>query len=169
MSKPLSTLQIVQLRRLLERGLPLKTHPYQVLAEQIAASESQVLWQVQYWLRQGLFSRLGLIVKHRTLGYCANAMVVLDVPDDCVDTIGATLAVTPGVNLCYRRRRSLPDWPYNLFCMIHGRQQAQVRAQIETLLAANQLDHLPYSILFSTQAYKQRGGRYVASDDALYE
>lgn len=168
MNKPLSTLQIVQLRRLLEQGLPLHARPYQVLAEHIAARESQVLWQMQYWQTLGLFSRLGLVVKHRTLGYCANAMVVLDVPDYCVDTVGATLAEAPGVNLCYRRPRRLPDWPYNLFCMIHGRQQAQVRAQIDTLLACHQLAHLPHSILFSTHAYKQRGGRYVASDDAQH-
>jgi len=42
-------------------------------------------------------------------------MVVFDAPDDRVDHIGRQLAREPGVTLCYRRRRCLPEWPFNLY------------------------------------------------------
>ena len=37
---------------------------------------------------------------------------------------GRILADLPFVTLCYRRPRRPPRWPYNLFCMIHGRDRA---------------------------------------------
>ncbi|MCK7466867.1 MAG: hypothetical protein MZU91_01120 [Desulfosudis oleivorans] len=41
---------------------------------------------------------------------------------------------------CYRRPRHLPDWPYNLFAMVHGRDRAEVEAKVgrdrATLLGA---------------------------------
>jgi hypothetical protein len=33
------------------------------------------------------------------------------------------------VSHCYRRPRRLPDWPYNLFAMLHGRTRAEVEQQ----------------------------------------
>ncbi|HLV18374.1 MAG TPA: AsnC family protein, partial [Pseudomonas sp.] len=69
----LDDLQAMRLRRLLEEGLPLEPGPYRVLAERIGADEEQVLAQVQKWQAEGLFRRVGLVLKHRALGIRANA------------------------------------------------------------------------------------------------
>ena len=159
MTSLLNDLQALQLRRLLEAGLPLAARPYQVLAERVRASEEAVLEQVRRWSDSGLFRRMGLVIKHRALGFRANAMLVMDIPDECVDEVGRKLGQAAGVNLCYQRPRRLPDWPYNLFCMVHGREREQVCRLIEQMLAENGLHDVPHQLLFSTRAFKQCGGR----------
>ena len=158
---PLDDLQAVRLRRLLEEGLPLASSPYRLLAERIGADEEQVLAQVQQWQRDGLFRRVGLVLKHRALGFRANAMLVMDIPDEQVDEVGRRLGQAAGVNLCYQRPRRLPQWPYNLFCMVHGREREQVCQLIEQLLAEHGLSGVPHQLLFSTRAFKQCGGRFA--------
>ncbi len=151
----------LQLRRLLETGLPLAARPYRQLAEQIGCSEQQVLEQVEQWQQVGLFRRVGLVLKHRALGFRANAMLVMDIPDAHVDEVGRRLGQAAGVNLCYQRPRRLPHWPYNLFCMVHGREREQVCQLIEQLLAEHGLSGVPHQLLFSTRAFKQCGGRFA--------
>jgi len=168
MNDCLNDLQAMQLRRLLEAGLPLAARPYQRLAEQIGCSERQVLEQVEQWQEAGLFRRVGLVLKHRALGFRANAMLVMDIPDEQVDAIGRRLGQAAGVNLCYQRPRRLPQWPYNLFCMVHGREREQVERQIEGLLAAQGLSELPHQLLFSTRAFKQCGGRFAPAAERAH-
>lgn len=163
MTCDLNPSQALMLRQFLEGGLPLVSRPYQALAERVGASEAQVLQQMQQWHEQGLFRRLGLVLNHRALGFTANAMLVLDIPDALVDEVGRRLGQAAGVSLCYQRPRRLPQWRYNLFCMIHGRQREQVEAHIQVLLAEQQLGDLPYQVLFSTHAFKQCGGRFAAA------
>lgn len=166
MNGALDQTQALQLRRLLEAGLPLAARPYQVLAEQLGARESQVLEQMRHWQQAGLFRRVGLVLKHRALGYRANAMLVLDIPDEQVEAVGQRLARAAGVNLCYQRPRRLPHWRYNLFCMVHGREREQVCQLIAALLAEQGLSEVPHRLLFSTRAFKQCGGRYAPREAA---
>ena len=42
------------------------------------------------------------------------------------------LAREPGVTLAYRRERGA-GWPYNLYCMVHGRDRASVLAEVARL------------------------------------
>ncbi|MDB6446344.1 MULTISPECIES: Lrp/AsnC family transcriptional regulator [Pseudomonas] len=161
MNNALSERQSLALRRLLETGLPLTPRPFQALAGQIEAREEQVLEQMRQWHQEGLFRRVGLVVNHRALGFAANAMLVLDVPDALVDEVGRRLGQAPGISLCYQRPRRLPQWQYNLFCMIHGRQRDRVQAQVKALLEQHLLDDLPHELLFSSHLFKQCGGRYA--------
>ena len=133
MIAPLNHEQLLDLRQCLERGLPRVSRPYEDLAEQIGAHHLQVLKQMQQWQEQGLFRRVGLVLNHRALGYVANAMLVLDVPDALIDEVGQRLGRAPGITLCYQRPRRLPHWRYNLFCMVHGRERAAVQAQIQAI------------------------------------
>jgi DNA-binding Lrp family transcriptional regulator len=158
---PLTAAQARQLRHLLEEGLPLVPQPYRDLARQIDAAEDAVLAQMRHWNAAGLFRRIGMVLHHRALGYRANAMLVLDVPDELVERAGQQLGSAAGVNLCYQRPRRLPDWPYNLFCMVHGQRRGDVRKQVNQILQDAGLDHLPHRLLFSTRQFKQRGGRYT--------
>ena len=158
--QPLSEVKKSQLRKLIESGLPLKAKPYQNLAEIINASEEQVLAQIATWQQTGLIRRFGLVIKHRKLGYNANAMVVWNIQSKHVDAIAEQLAKRPEVSLCYRRPKRLPDWPYNLFCMIHGTDKDFVLNQIKTLTDQLSLVEVEKDILFSYKAYKQKGARY---------
>jgi hypothetical protein len=96
-------------------------------------------------------------VRHRRLGFEANAMAVWDVPDERAGALGRALAREGPVTLCYRRARALPDWPYNLYCMVHGRSRDRVREEISRLQAALAY---PSAVLFSKRCFAQRAARY---------
>lgn len=146
---------------LLQEGLPLVSRPYAALAARAGMTEAAVRECIAQWTDDGTIRRLGVVVRHHELGYTANAMVVWDVPDERVDDVGRRLAEFDCVSLCYRRPRRLPAWPYNLFCMIHGKSRAVVLARVRELARALGLEHVPHTPLFSRRRFKQRGARYV--------
>ena len=145
----------------LQEGLPLFMRPFAMIAERIGASESDVLSRIGPWLEEGAIKRFGVVVRHHELGYTANAMVVHDIPDERVSEMGRALAEEEDVTLCYRRPRRLPDWPYNLFCMIHGRDRAEVERLIADLRQRHGLQNCAHEVLFSLTRYKQNGARYA--------
>lgn len=159
-AQSLSEMEKSQLRKLIETGLPKQLKPYQHLAQTLDCTEQQVIAQLTNWQQTGLIRRFGLVVKHRKIGYIANAMVVWNIDSKEVDTIAAKLAKREEVSLCYRRPRRLPDWPYNLFCMIHGTDKDFVLQQIEELTRELSLSSIEKDILFSYKAYKQKGASY---------
>ncbi|MFT5756417.1 MAG: DNA-binding Lrp family transcriptional regulator [Alteromonadaceae bacterium] len=159
-STQLTLSQQRQLRSILEKGLPIVAKPYLLIAEKISAQEQQVIEQIDLWQKKSLIKRFGLVVKHRQLGYTANAMVVWDIENSQVDTIAKKLSKRTEISLCYRRPRRLPDWSYNLFCMIHGQDRGEVLTQIENLTTELNLHVFNKDILFSNKAYKQQGARY---------
>jgi DNA-binding Lrp family transcriptional regulator len=145
----------------LQEGLPLFIRPFALIAERIGASEIDVLGRIKRWLEEGAIKRFGVVVRHHELGFRANAMLVHDIPDDRVSDIGRALAEEPAVTLCYRRPRRLPDWPYNLFCMIHGRERSEVEATIAELRQRHGLASCAHETLFSLTRFKQNGARYA--------
>lgn len=145
----------------IQGGLPLVAEPYAAIAAQLGLTETQVIARLQLLQEAGLIKRMGVVVKHRALGYRANAMVVWDIPDAEVERIGALLADETCVTLCYQRPRRLPAWPYNLFCMIHGRERDSVLRRLEQIIAFHGLEKIPHTVLFSGRSFKQRGAHYV--------
>ena len=151
---------LLGVQRALQEGLPLVARPYLALAEQLGASEQQVMVAIRELLESGCIKRFGLVLRHRELGYRANAMVVWDVPEDRVDQVGEILGEEPSVTLSYRRPRRPPEWNYNLFCMIHGTCRDEVTAQLEDIVTRRGLN-FPHQVLFSSHCFKQRGAVYV--------
>jgi DNA-binding Lrp family transcriptional regulator len=145
----------------LQPGLALHPHPYRLLAREAGMTQRAVLQRLREWIQCGVVRRLGLVLRHRELGYRDNAMVVWDVPDALVSDIGHALSQQPGVTLCYRRRRAPGHWPFNLYCMIHGRERHEVLARLEAMTRACGLDRYPSRVLFSRTRFKQRGAHYV--------
>jgi DNA-binding Lrp family transcriptional regulator len=145
----------------LQEGLPLVPRPFAALADRAELTEPEVIARLRDWQSRSVIRRLGVIVRHRPLGFEANAMAVWDVPDDRVASTGRWLALQPGVTLCYRRERRPPAWPYNLFCMLHGRERDVVLARLDALTREGGLEDRPRAVLFSVRAFKQRGARYI--------
>ncbi len=150
----------------LQDGLPLEARPYAALGRPIGLTEYEVIEAIGGLIERGVMRRFGVIVRHRALGIRANGMVVWDIPDDRVAEAGRRLADLPYVTLCYRRPRHLPDWPYNLFCMIHGSDRETVLGQVEMAAEACGLSDVPRDVLFSRRCFKQRGARYLATREA---
>lgn len=145
----------------IQDGLPLEARPYEAIGRAIGLSEDEAIARIRILCEQGVIGRFGLVLSHRGLGYRANAMVVWDIPDERVGAVGEALAALPYVTLCYRRPRCLPDWPYNLFCMIHGRDRSTVQSLVEDAAREAGTEAYPRALLFSTRQFKQRGARYA--------
>ena len=148
-----------QLIAALEEGLRVTPRPYDLLASRAMLPLPIVLARLQAWRQSGVMRRLGVVLRHRELGYRRNLMCVWDWPDDQVDAFGARLAQLPCVNLCYRRTRRGADWPYNLFVMLHPRDEEQAEQGLRQLAQAGAAPHL---VLASQYCWKQEGTRYAA-------
>lgn len=144
----------------LEGGLALTARPYARLADTVGVSEEAILARLARLVELGVIRRFGVVVRHRELGYAANAMVVWDVPDAAVSEVGRLLAQQRAVTLCYRRPRRLPDWRYNLFSMVHGQDRQAVLAEVARMRIELGLEHLACQPLFSLRRFKQCGARY---------
>lgn len=141
----------------LQNGLQLVEHPYACLG----MPEAEAIEVIAHWIDIGVIKRFGVIVRHHELGFTANAMTVWDIPDAEVAAAGKRIAASGAVTLCYRRPRRLPDWPYNLFCMVHGKDRQDVEARIAELSAGCGLGAYAHDVLFSRRRFKQRGAHYT--------
>jgi len=146
----------------IQDGLPLVERPYAAIGETIGLNEDEVIAHIGTLIDRGDIKRFGVVVRHKEIGYGSNAMVVWDLPDAWVDRLGERIGQMPFVTLCYRRPRRLPDWPYNLFSMIHGRSPESVLDQVEQIKQRAGLQDVNYAVLFSGKRFKQRGARYGA-------
>ncbi len=151
----------------IQDGLPLVSRPYAAIGERIGMTEGEVIARLSFLLQTRVIKRLGVVVYHRKLGYRANAMVVWDIPDERVDSVGKQIGQFDFVTLCYQRARHLPDWPYNLFGMIHGKDRNIVLHKLDSLIKQCNLSDIPYQVLFSCHCFKQRGAVYTTRQNIV--
>jgi len=152
--------QDLQMLSAIEDGLPLVRRPYLEIGKRCDMTEAGVIAALKRMLDVGVIKRLGVVVRHHELGYKHNAMVVWNIPDGREDEVGTCFAGFDFVTLCYRRPRRLPGWPYNLFCMVHGKERKTVLDQVSELAESCGARGAAYEILFSKRRFKQRGAVY---------
>lgn len=147
-------------RRILQAltsGLPIAARPFAGIAGRLGRDEAEVRERIRVLLGAGVIARLGVIVRHRALGWRANAMVVWDIAPGLIDAAGPRLAAHPGVTLCYERRPAPGVWPYRLYAMIHARSRSEALEVLGEAAALPELAGAPYRVLFSLQCFKQTG------------
>ncbi len=144
----------------LQGGFPIAERPFAEAAAKLDLTEDVLIARLGRLIAGGVVRRLGLVVRHHELGYRANAMAVWDLTEAEIDEVGRQLAGYDFVTLCYRRPRRPPLWPYNLFCMVHGRDRETVRGRIARLNVELDLEERPQVLLFSRRRFKQCGARY---------
>ena len=103
----------------LQKGIPLCTRPYREIACRCGLEEDEVLRRVRALCEEGVIRRLGARLAHMRAGIAGNVLVAWKVPQQHVDRVGRALAKRSEVSHCYQRR-PLPDFPYNLYTMIHA-------------------------------------------------
>ena len=118
-----------------QAGLPLVPRPYDLLAEQLGVSAGLVKARLAAMLESGRIRRIGAVPNHYAIGYTANGMSVWDVDDAHIARLGETIGKIDFVTHCYRRPRHLPDWPYNLFAMVHAASHEAALARVEEIAA----------------------------------
>ena len=142
-----------------QAGLPLVAEPYAAVAEAVGLTEAEVIDRMSAMQARGIIRRIAVAPNHYALGMTANGMSVWDVADDRISDLGARIGALPYVTHCYQRPRALPDWPYNLFAMLHGESREEVeakRAEVASILGGACRGH---DILYSTRILKKTGLR----------
>ena len=100
----------------------------------------------------GIMRRFASILNHRKAGFNANAMVVWDVDEENGEAIGETAAAFSAVSHCYLRPK-YPNWPYNLFTMVHGKTTEETTAIIKDI--ASEIESKAHMPLYSSKEFKK--------------
>ncbi|OOY13774.1 protein nirD [Thioclava marina] len=137
-------------------GLEITEEPYAELARNLGRSEADILARIRALLDARIITRLGVIVRHRALGWRSNAMVVWKLPEERVPAAGHALVNLPEVTLCYERRGT-PEWDHTLFSMIHAKTRGEALAAVEKAAALPELAGASHQVLFSIRCFKQTG------------
>lgn len=108
-----------RLRQSLEGHLAPAADLFRPAAEAAGVAVAEAAAILRHWQSAGFLRRVGLILHHRAAGFEANAMCVWRVPVERVEAAGAALAARSEVTHCYERI-AFPEFPYNLYAMVHA-------------------------------------------------
>jgi len=142
-----------------QAGLPLEVRPYHWLADELGVDAGTLMERLRVMQADGRIRRIGVVPNHYRLGYSANGMTVWDVPDADIREVGRRVGELDIVSHCYQRPRRLPDWPYNLFAMVHGHSRDEVKAKVQQIAQLLGGKVRAYDVLFSTRILKKTGLR----------
>ena len=148
-----------QLVLALQQGIPLVSRPYLAIAQKIGLTETQLMAKINELIDRGVIRRFGAALRHQDLGYTANAMVVWDIPDEQTAEIGKLLAALAEITHCYKRPRQ-PDWPYNIFTVIHGQSREECLQTVAAIAKTINVPDDSYRLLFSTRELKKISMKY---------
>ena len=142
-----------------QSGLPVVANPYEVIAEQLGITGELLMSRLDAMKQDNRIRRIGAVPNHYKLGYTANGMSVWDVDASIIDAVGKQLGDLDMVTHCYQRPRFLPEWPYNLFAMIHGHDREEVLNKVEQIAKLLGDKAEQHDVLFSTRILKKTGLR----------
>ena len=136
--------------------------PYLEIAEKLGIDEELLLARMKDLCDRGVIRRFGATIRHQQSGFEANAMVAWKVDEDRIDAVGEKMASSKAVSHCYRRNPT-GDWPYNLYTMIHAKDEASCReiaGELSTEASVN-----TYTLLFSRKELKKTSMKYFPTND----
>jgi siroheme decarboxylase len=163
--RPLDAREIAMLRELQE-DIALIPAPYAAMAERIGIPESELLAGAAGFVSDGVARRFAAVLHHRHAGFVANAMSVWKVPEDRIDDVGMQMAGFAAISHCYQRP-TYPDWPYNLFGMLHGRTKQDCEVAADAI--AREAGINEHAMLYSTKEYKKVRVRYYTDEFFAWE
>ena len=148
--------------RELQKDMEIVDRPFQKAAENLDMTEDQVFEKLHYYEEIGVMRRYAAILRHREAGFTANGMIGWKVPKERISTVGNKLGAFPQVSHCYERP-VYPDWPYNVFSMIHCKsfdEAGEVAGQIQKQINVDE-----YKILFSSREFKKTRVEYFVEHE----
>ena len=164
MSEPEQTLDPLDRKIIFatQSGLPLVSEPYQQIARDVGSSATEVMARIQRMLESGIIRRIGAVPNHYTLGFRGNGMTVWDIPDDRIEACGRMVGALGFVSHAYERPRHQPEWNYNLFAMVHGRDRDEVEQKVTVIADLLGEDNRGHEILYSSRILKKTGLRLIS-------
>lgn len=143
--------------RALQGDFPLVAEPYKEMAEDIGISEELFLERVQALEAEQKIRKMGAVLRHREVGFKANVLVAWVVPQERLDEIACQMASHPAVTHCYDRTTA-PEWPYNLYTMVHGRNREECESIVRAL--GEEAGITERIMLYSKREWKKTSMKY---------
>ncbi len=143
--------------RVLQQDLPLEPAPFQGWADSLGIRQRRMFARAREFVASGVMRRFAAVLRHQKAGFLANAMICWRIPEEQLPDLGYRLASYPQVSHCFQRR-VYPDWPYNIFCMVHAPSRSQCEEIARRMSQEIGVDD--YIILYSTKEYKKERVRY---------
>lgn len=147
----------------IQGDMPVVAQPYAQIAKELEIEEQVLLNVLKDLVRRGIIRRFGATLRHQKSGYAANAMTAWLVEEDRMDDVGRIMASFKEVSHCYRRDPTR-QWPFNLYTMIHGKDEDHCRHVAEKM--ARKADVKQYQMLFSRRELKKTSMKYFSNDDS---
>jgi DNA-binding Lrp family transcriptional regulator len=138
--------------RELQKNMEIIDEPFVNAASNLGLTEHELFEKLKHYEDIGVMRRFAAILRHRQIGFTANGMIVWKVPEGKISEVGEKLGSFPQVSHCYERP-TYPDWPYNVFSMIHCKTQDEAHGVAKTIQDQIHVDD--YDILFSTREFKK--------------
>ena len=139
----------------LQRDLPVESRPFDTWAREAGVAPEALLEACQTFVDRNYMRRFAAVLNHRKAGFGANGMAVWRVAEEDLDEIGPRMAAFQAVSHCYRRP-TYPDWPYNIFTMVHARSQEACEEAIAAIAEDTGLtDPSRRAVLYSTYEFKK--------------
>jgi DNA-binding Lrp family transcriptional regulator len=152
--------------RQLQKDLEVTDRPFLPAAQALGMSENQVFEKLKHYEEIGVMRRFAAILRHRDAGFTANGMIVWRVPDQQIEKVGETLGAFPQISHCYQRP-VYPDWPYNVFSMVHCKSIAEAESMAKEIQKHIGVDD--YRILFSSREFKKTRVEYFVESEFTLE
>nr|WP_321267458.1 Lrp/AsnC family transcriptional regulator [uncultured Sulfurimonas sp.] len=128
------------------------SEPFKNIISELNINYDKFFSILQELQEAGIMRRFASILNHRKAGFNANAMVVWDVDEANGEEIGATAAAFSAVSHCYLRPK-YANWPYNLFTMVHGKNEEETNAIIAEM--AEEIESKSHMPLYSSREFKK--------------
>ena len=139
--------------RLSQYDIEFVSEPFKKIVDELEIGYEEYFDILAKLQEAGVMRRFASILNHRKAGFNANAMVVWDVEEgDKGEEIGAKAAAFSAVSHCYLRPK-YPNWPYNLFTMVHGKTTEETNGIIEEM--AKEIPTTNYMPLYSSREFKK--------------
>jgi len=148
--------------RELQRDIPVTSRPFNAMAQRVGVGVEEFLRCCRALLERGVMRRFGASIRHRSVGFAANAMACWRVPPPMVEEVGRVMSAFSEVSHCYERETS-EGWPYNVFAMIHGRTREGCLHTIGEIAAQTGIEE--YRVLFTVKEFKKERVRLVATTE----
>ena len=147
---------------IMQEDFPLVAQPYREIADKLGISEDELLSRLEQYKESGKIRKMGAVLRHREVGYAANALCAWIVPEDRIQEVGEMLSKELVVTHCYARNPQL-GWPYNFYTMLHAHTREQCKVMAQKLAEKTGLQE--YTMLFSTREWKKNSMRYFKETD----
>jgi DNA-binding Lrp family transcriptional regulator len=131
------------------QNLPMVPRPFAEIGKRLGINEDEILNICRTLQNLGIIRSIGPSISHRKLGFSANPMTAVKVPEGKLDEVGRTIASEPEVTHCYARS----GWDFNIFFMIHGKSKDETTETVKRIM--NKVGNFQHKSYYSVRELKK--------------